>query len=168
MSLICHIAVDRTDTFLIPRLSQMSTDTAPESENRSSSTIDDISIFPPSLDPKPVSLHFRPARWVRKSLVAAAAFRRIRLCTMPFCFWWCYISLSACLGKVHGSLARAGKVKNQTPKVSKQEKKKALTGRAKKRMQFNRRFVSVLNRGRKGPNSQSIWMVLFFCVVTAA
>ena len=29
------------------------------------------------------------------------------------------------MGKVHGSLARAGKVKNQTPKVAKAEKKKA-------------------------------------------
>merc|ERR1712071_456884 len=34
-------------------------------------------------------------------------------------------------GKVHGSLARAGKVKHQTPKVEKQEKKKKKTGRAK-------------------------------------
>ena len=38
-------------------------------------------------------------------------------------------------GKVHGSLARAGKVKGQTPKVDAQEKKKAKTGRAKRRMQ---------------------------------
>ena len=32
-------------------------------------------------------------------------------------------------GKVHGSLARAGKVKGQTPKVEKQEKKKQKTGK---------------------------------------
>jgi small subunit ribosomal protein S30e len=32
------------------------------------------------------------------------------------------------MGKVHGSLARAGKVKGQTPKVEKQEKKKKPTG----------------------------------------
>ena len=38
-------------------------------------------------------------------------------------------------GKVHGSLARAGKVKGQTPKVDKQDTKKAKTGRAKRRMQ---------------------------------
>merc|ERR1712141_512757 len=38
-------------------------------------------------------------------------------------------------GKVHGSLARAGKVKGQTPKVDAEEKKKAKTGRAKRRMQ---------------------------------
>ncbi|WP_411016783.1 30S ribosomal protein S30e, partial [Salmonella sp. s51944] len=43
-------------------------------------------------------------------------------------------------GKVHGSLARAGKVRGQTPKVDPQEgKKKAKVGRAKRRMQYNRR-----------------------------
>ncbi|KAF8933384.1 hypothetical protein BGZ58_006388 [Dissophora ornata] len=52
---------------------------------------------------------------------------------------------SAGIGKVHGSLARAGKVKSQTPKVSKQEKKKKLTGRAKKRDTYKRRFVNVTN-----------------------
>uniref|UniRef100_A0A8W8MMU5 40S ribosomal protein S30 n=1 Tax=Magallana gigas TaxID=29159 RepID=A0A8W8MMU5_MAGGI len=60
-------------------------------------------------------------------------------------------------GKVHGSLARAGKVKGQTPKVEKQEKKKQKTGRAKRRMQYNRRFgvvVSTFGR-RKGPNANS-------------
>ncbi|BGP38039.1 hypothetical protein JCM10450v2_001972 [Rhodotorula kratochvilovae] len=46
-------------------------------------------------------------------------------------------------GKVHGSLARAGKVKSQTPKVEPQEKKKKVTGRAKKRLLFNSRFVNV-------------------------
>lgn len=60
-------------------------------------------------------------------------------------------------GKVHGSLARAGKVKGQTPKVEKQEKKKKKTGRAKRRIQYNRRFVNVVATfGRKrGPNSNS-------------
>lgn len=62
-------------------------------------------------------------------------------------------------GKVHGSLARAGKVKGQTPKVPKQEdKKKALTGRAKKRWQYNRRFVNVVSAPggkRVGPNSNA-------------
>jgi len=60
-------------------------------------------------------------------------------------------------GKVHGSLARAGKVKGQTPKVEKGEKKKKKTGRAKRRMQYNRRFVNVVAQfGRKkGPNSRS-------------
>merc|ERR1712080_416786 len=36
-------------------------------------------------------------------------------------------------GKVHGSLARAGKVRGQTPKVEAGEKKKKKTGRAKRR-----------------------------------
>merc|ERR1712076_111987 len=48
-------------------------------------------------------------------------------------------------GKVHGSLARAGKVKGQTPKVEPAEKKKHKTGRAKRRMQYNRRFVTESN-----------------------
>ena len=58
-------------------------------------------------------------------------------------------------GKVHGSLARAGKVKGQTPKVEKQEKKKKKTGRAKRRMQYNRRFVNVVATfgRRRGPNT---------------
>merc|ERR1712113_975 len=60
-------------------------------------------------------------------------------------------------GKVHGSLARAGKVKGQTPKVDAEEKKKANTGRAKRRMQYNRRFVNVVPSfgKKKGPNSNS-------------
>ncbi|KAL8592782.1 hypothetical protein ACOMHN_045936 [Nucella lapillus] len=60
-------------------------------------------------------------------------------------------------GKVHGSLARAGKVRGQTPKVEAQEKKKKKTGRAKRRIQYNRRFVNVVPTfGRKkGPNARS-------------
>ncbi|XKL62462.1 hypothetical protein PGB90_002295 [Kerria lacca] len=60
-------------------------------------------------------------------------------------------------GKVHGSLARAGKVKGQTPKVEKQDKKKTRTGRAKRRMQYNRRFVNVIQTfgRRRGPNANS-------------
>jgi len=62
-------------------------------------------------------------------------------------------------GKVHGSLARAGKVKGQTPKVAKDEtKKKLMCGRAKKRMQYNRRFINVIagpGGKRVGPNSNA-------------
>jgi len=60
-------------------------------------------------------------------------------------------------GKVHGSLARAGKVKGQTPKVAQQDKAKMITGRAKKRLQYNRRFVNVVETmGRKvGPNNNA-------------
>jgi small subunit ribosomal protein S30e len=63
------------------------------------------------------------------------------------------------MGKVHGSLARAGKVKNQTPKVEKQEEgKKQPRGRAKKRLQYNRRYVNVvtgMGGKRVGPNSNA-------------
>ena len=42
-------------------------------------------------------------------------------------------------GKVHGSLARAGKVRGQTPHQDKAEGKKKLPrGRAFKRLQYNR------------------------------
>merc|ERR1712048_1547261 len=60
-------------------------------------------------------------------------------------------------GKVHGSLARAGKVKGQTPKVDPQEKKKPKTGRAKRRQQYNSRFVNVVvvPGRRRGPNSNA-------------
>lgn len=62
------------------------------------------------------------------------------------------------MGKVHGSLARAGKVKGQTPKVEAQEKRKQPRGRAKKRMQYNRRYVNVvtgMGGKRVGPNSNA-------------
>lgn len=63
------------------------------------------------------------------------------------------------MGKVHGSLARAGKVKGQTPKVEAQEdKKKQPRGRAKKRLQYNRRYVNVvtgMGGKRVGPNSNA-------------
>ena len=50
-------------------------------------------------------------------------------------------------------------MRNQTPKVEKQEKKKLATGRAKKRIQYNRRFVNVVTAPggkRLGPNAQMI------------
>merc|ERR1712216_457662 len=58
-------------------------------------------------------------------------------------------------GKQHGSLARAGKVRGQTPKVEKQDKKKKVTGRAKRRIQYNRRFVNAVGGqfAKKGPNN---------------
>lgn len=61
-------------------------------------------------------------------------------------------------GKVHGSLARAGKVKGQTPKVEKQEKRKTPRGRAKKRILYSRRFLNVatgVGGKRLGPNSNA-------------
>ncbi|KAJ4994443.1 40S ribosomal protein S30 [Stagonosporopsis vannaccii] len=84
------------------------------------------------------------------------------------------------MGKVHGSLARAGKVKSQTRKpthpfntrmstttpndptspkhVEPQEKKKTPKGRAKKRLTYTRRFVNVTMTGGKrkmNPNPTS-------------
>jgi len=62
------------------------------------------------------------------------------------------------MGKQHGTIAKAGKVKAQTPKIEKKEKRKQPRGRAKKRMQFNRRFsskVKAIGGPKKGPNSQS-------------
>lgn len=59
------------------------------------------------------------------------------------------------MGKVHGSMARNGKVRNQAPKVDKQERaKKKVMGRAKKRQQYKRRILSINpNERRKvGPN----------------
>lgn len=56
-------------------------------------------------------------------------------------------------GKVHGSLARAGKVKSQTPKVDPQEKPKKPKGRAYKRLLYTRRFVNVtLTNGKRKMN----------------
>jgi len=57
---------------------------------------------------------------------------------------------------MHGGLARAGKVKGQTPKVEPTEKKKSPKGRAKKRILYTRRFVNAVvgPGGRKrGPNA---------------
>ncbi|KAL1986478.1 hypothetical protein VTN96DRAFT_6237 [Rasamsonia emersonii] len=53
------------------------------------------------------------------------------------------------MGKVHGSLARAGKVKSATPKVEKTEKPKTPKGRARKRLLYTRRFVNVTLTGGK-------------------
>ncbi|PWZ01340.1 putative 40S ribosomal protein S30 [Testicularia cyperi] len=62
------------------------------------------------------------------------------------------------MGKVHGSLARAGKVKSQTPKVEPQEKAKQPKGRAKKRLLYTRRFVNAVagpgGKRRMNPNGE--------------
>ncbi|TKY70829.1 40S ribosomal protein S30 [Spatholobus suberectus] len=83
--------------------------------------------------------------------------RELTLDTISGLWNWCGTTKdrTTCLGKVHGSLARAGKVRGQTPKVAKQDKKKKPRGRAHKRMQYNRRFVTaVVGFGKKrGPNS---------------
>ncbi|RVD91228.1 40S ribosomal S30 [Tubulinosema ratisbonensis] len=48
-----------------------------------------------------------------------------------------------------GSIARAGKVKNQTPKVEKQEKPRQKTGRARRRELFEKRKANNLFETRK-------------------
>jgi small subunit ribosomal protein S27Ae len=61
-------------------------------------------------------------------------------------------------GKVHGSLARAGKVKGQTPKAEKKEvTQKKIMGRAHKRLVYNRRYVNAASgQGKKvGPNNNA-------------
>jgi len=56
----------------------------------------------------------------------------------------------------HGGLARTGKVRNNTPKVISCGGTREVTGRAKKRQQYNKRFNQTL--GRKGPNHQGSGM----------
>ncbi|GAA5980536.1 hypothetical protein JCM21900_005813, partial [Sporobolomyces salmonicolor] len=72
-----------------------------------------------------------------------ASLRRYRLALPRLDIPSALFSITGNRGKVHGSLARAGKVKSQTPKVEAQEKKKKVTGRAKKRLIYNSRFVNV-------------------------
>ena len=65
-----------------------------------------------------------------------------------------YLSIEG-MGKVHGSLARNGKVRNQAPKVAKAERaKKRDVGRAAKRNSYNRRIIAVdpNDKRKKGPN----------------
>ena len=61
------------------------------------------------------------------------------------------------MGKVHGSLSSAGKVRNQTPKIEKKEKKRPVTGRARRRTVFRRRYakISKAGGGRLRLNPQS-------------
>jgi len=60
------------------------------------------------------------------------------------------------MGKVHGSLAQAGKVRSNTPKVAKMDKAKPVRGRARIRNAYNRRFLAVDPEAKKknGPNYQ--------------
>ncbi|RXH73580.1 hypothetical protein DVH24_016402 [Malus domestica] len=88
----------------------------------------------------------------------------------------CVFAISDWSLTVHGSLARAGKVRGQTPKVAKQDKKKKPRGRAHKRLQYNRRFVTAgklsssfsslpqvsLDLGTKG---LIIWMALIVILI---
>ncbi|KAJ4708581.1 40S ribosomal protein S30, partial [Melia azedarach] len=90
--------------------------------------------------------------WVSSLKSFLLKFVNLKLIRLSLLSNICWFNFS---GKVHGSLARAGKVRGQTPKVAKQDKKKKPRGRAHKRMQYNRRFVTaVVGFGKKrGPNS---------------
>jgi small subunit ribosomal protein S30e len=60
------------------------------------------------------------------------------------------------MGKVHGSLTQAGKVRNQTPRVPKKEmKNKPVQGRAHIRKLYNKRILAVNPDAHRkfGPNS---------------
>ena len=55
----------------------------------------------------------------------------------------------------HGSLAKAGKVRKQTPKVDKQEKTtKPLVGRAKMRKKYVKRFHFMKQTRQRKYNAQ--------------
>jgi small subunit ribosomal protein S30e len=57
------------------------------------------------------------------------------------------------MGKQHGTLAKAGKVRKQTPKVAKADKRRQLRGRALKRKQYQKRFANVVPGQKvKSPN----------------
>ena len=59
------------------------------------------------------------------------------------------------MGKVHGSLARNGMVRNQAPKVAKAERAhKKITCRALKRQKYKSRVLAVdpNDKRKKGPN----------------
>ena len=65
------------------------------------------------------------------------------------------------MGKVHGSLTRAGKVRKQTPKVEKKDRPRKLpVGRAKRRRQYLRRYAVLAPAGGKKmkfkPNKQEL------------
>jgi small subunit ribosomal protein S30e len=59
------------------------------------------------------------------------------------------------MGKQHGTLAKAGKVRKQTPKVNKKEKRMPPRGRAYKRLLYKKRFSNVVvgaQQKKRGPN----------------
>lgn len=57
------------------------------------------------------------------------------------------------MGKQHGTLAKAGKVRKQTPKVAKMEKARKPRGRAYKRVLYKKTFAPLLpGQKRKTPN----------------
>jgi small subunit ribosomal protein S30e len=62
------------------------------------------------------------------------------------------------MGKIHGSIKFAGKVRDKTPKIMKKAmKEKPVVGRARLRKLYNKRILAInpdLHR-KVGPNSQN-------------
>lgn len=57
------------------------------------------------------------------------------------------------MGKQHGTLAKAGKVRKQTPKVAKMEKSRKPRGRAYKRILYKKNFAPLVpGQKKKTPN----------------
>lgn len=57
------------------------------------------------------------------------------------------------MGKQHGTLAKAGKVRKQTPKVAKLEKPRKPRGRAYKRILYKKNFVPLIpGQKKRSPN----------------
>lgn len=86
---------------------------------------------------RPVCLFF-PSR-PRRFLFSVCRRRLLRARSL----WRAHNTPQHKMGKVHGSLARAGKVRGQTPKVAKQDKKKLPKGRAIKRLKVRRIPVTI-------------------------
>ena len=56
----------------------------------------------------------------------------------------------------HGGMTKVGKVRGQTPKVKKTEKKRPARGRAHKRKIYNRRAINVRPGESFSPNTQTL------------
>lgn len=57
------------------------------------------------------------------------------------------------MGKQHGTLAKAGKVRKQTPKVAKMEKPRKPRGRALKRVKYTKNFAPLVpGQKKRSPN----------------
>ena len=57
----------------------------------------------------------------------------------------------------HGGIAKAGKVRKQTPKVPKMDRDyKPATGRSRMRIKYNKRFFFMKQTQSKGFNTQKV------------
>lgn len=73
------------------------------------------------------------------------------------------------MGKVHGSLARAGKVKGQIPMLpSGSDHPKRLTGRASKRIKYTRRILNGEACNRQKMTSSFLFFIFYCCGVVSS